>query len=123
MKILVCGGRDYKDYEKVCNILDQYSPSLIIEGGARGVDTFARLWAENNDIPVKTENANWKRYGRSAGPIRNKFMLEKHDPDLVITFPGGSGTNNMIKQAKASGIKVIEIHNDMLDRWENHKYK
>ena len=53
--------------------------------------------------------ADWDTHGRGAGPIRNKQMLEEGKPDLVIAFPGGKGTANMIGQAKEAGIPVREI--------------
>ena len=56
--------------------------------------------------------ANWKKHGRAAGPIRNKQMLEEAKPDLVIAFPGGAGTANMVKQAREAGVKVEIIYAD-----------
>jgi len=59
-------------------------------------------------IPVIPFPPEWKRYGPKAGPIRNKQMLDEGRPDLVVAFPGGNGTNDMVKKAKAAGIEVIE---------------
>jgi hypothetical protein len=53
--------------------------------------------------------AKWDKYGKSAGPIRNKKMLDEGKPDLVFAFPGGPGTNNMIKQAKEKNILIYNI--------------
>lgn len=124
MKILVCGGRKYgtkvvddkivRDIEavKLLNAtLDKYKKdvSLIIQGGAAGADTLAALWAYDNGIPYKEYKAEWSKYGRAAGTIRNETMLLDSTPDLVIAFPGGSGTAHMIRFARSEGYCVVEI--------------
>ncbi|MEM9912925.1 MAG: hypothetical protein AAF922_19365 [Pseudomonadota bacterium] len=50
--------------------------------------------------------------GRAAGPIRNKEMLDEGCPDLVVAFPGGRGTANMVKQAQAAGVEVLDKRED-----------
>lgn len=109
MKVLVCGGRNYNDPEAVYKALDDIRPSMIIEGGASGADCYAADWADANNVPLKTFPADWKTYGKSAGPIRNKRMLDKEMPDVVIAFPGGRGTANMVKLAKEAGVRVVEV--------------
>ena len=128
MKVLVCGGRDYWRYSRVREELDKlnldYRTDLVIEGGCRerdkddncemGADYYANSWAEENEIPVLTHWAPWEKHGgrrkgNPAGPTRNKAMLERWEPDLVLAFPGGSGTANMVKQARAAGVEVREI--------------
>ena len=81
----------------------------IIEGGARGDDTLGRLYGERHGIPVTTFHAEWKRLGRAAGPIRNKRMLDEGKPDLVVASPGGTGIANMMRQARAAGVEVIDV--------------
>jgi predicted Rossmann-fold nucleotide-binding protein len=110
MKILVCGGRDYKNVSAVRHALTALHAknpiTLIIEGGAPGADRLAREWAEANNVPVQTFEADWKRFGRRAGPLRNKRMLDEGKPDGVVAFPGGTGTANMIDLANAYCVKV-----------------
>jgi hypothetical protein len=79
----------------------------VIEGGALGADRLGRAWARTNGITVHTVEADWKRFGIAAGHIRNGVMLMLI-PDLVVAFHGGRGTANMIKQAKAAGVKVFQ---------------
>jgi hypothetical protein len=81
---------------------------VIIEGGARGADTMARKWAANWGCDCITEKADWDKYGRKAGPIRNREMM-KHKPDLVVAFPGGAGTADMIEVAEAAGVTVRKV--------------
>lgn len=82
---------------------------MLIEGGATGADRLAREWADMNGVQVLTFPAEWNIHGKSAGPIRNKKMLEEGRPDMVVAFPGGRGTQNMINQAHEFGVKVLLI--------------
>ena len=112
-KVLVCGGRDFSDMKKLMANLDRLHRDqkfcCLIHGNARGADTFAAQWAYMNDVRTKEFPADWTRYGKAAGPIRNKEMLEDGRPDLVVAFRGGKGTQNMIEQAKRKGVEVIQI--------------
>lgn len=123
MRILVCGGTGFDNWDLLYSTLyeihdrrsDLSKPLTIIEGGAIGADFLARVWAKYMDIPepglyiVEEYPANWKKYGRAAGPIRNQQMLDEGKPDLVVAFPGGTGTADMVKRAKKAGIEVIEV--------------
>lgn len=80
--------------------------SALIQGGAGGADLLGRCWARMHGMKPITVPADWKRYGRAAGPIRNKRMLTDFKPDLVVAFPGGRGTADMIRQAEAAGVAV-----------------
>lgn len=110
--VLVCGGRYYADRDRLFAELDalhdQQGIKGVINGGALGADTLARAWATERCIPLVTFRANWKEHGRAAGPMRNAVMLESK-PDLVIAFPGGQGTRNMILQARRALVPVIEV--------------
>ena len=113
LNVLVCGGRDFSNTAKLFIELDRLHKEqgfyCLIHGAANGADTLAGKWAEINNIAVRAFPADWKRYGKSAGPIRNRQMLEDGRPDLVIAFRGGDGTQNMINQAKRRGVKVVQI--------------
>jgi len=120
MIVLVCGGRSYgktiEEYEAVFRELDKLhdrerkSIKEIVCGGAKGADSIALLWAGANDVPTHVHMANWEKYGRfttnGAGPRRNAEMLSTHDIDLVVAFPGGSGTADMVRKALIKGINV-----------------
>jgi hypothetical protein len=112
-RILVCGGRDYADADRVAIELDQlhrrHGIDLIIEGGARGADSLAREWAATSGVACMTVNADWKALRRAAGPIRNQRMIDQGKPDLVMAFPGGRGTADTVRRAKAAGIEVVEV--------------
>ena len=114
MRVLVCGGRNFADHRKFSIRMDavneQYGPlQCVIEGGASGADRMAWRWATKHFLPIETYSADWKNHGRAAGPIRNERMLREGRPDLVIAFPGGRGTANMVSLARAAGVRVIEV--------------
>lgn len=113
IRVLVCGGRDWTDEKAVHDFLtklhEERRIALVIEGGARGADHLARTWARKQGIPNKSFPAHWRVYGRAAGVIRNNTMLHSGKPDLVVAFPGGRGTADMVRRAKAAGVEVIEV--------------
>ena len=112
MKVLVTGGRHYEDGVTLFRVLGEIHTSrgisLLIHGDASGADRLAGEWADINDVPVEAFPADWKQHGRAAGPIRNREMLARK-PNLVIAFPGGRGTADMVRQAKSAGIPVMEV--------------
>jgi hypothetical protein len=114
LRVIVCGGRDYNDrislYEALDQIVIEHGPiDVLIHGNQRGADTLADAWARSRGVTPVGVPADWQRYGKSAGPVRNRRMITEHGPDLVIAFPGGRGTANMIGLAHEAEIKVIEI--------------
>lgn len=105
MRVLVCGGRGFEEWSKVHRLLTEAKPTVVIQGGAPGADRLAAKWADINGIPLVTYPALWKQ-GKKAGPMRNAFMLADSRPDLVIAFPGGDGTADMVSKAEAAGVPV-----------------
>ncbi len=83
----------------------------LIHGGAAGADSLAGEWAKANNVPVTIFPADWKKYGKLAGYVRNQQMANTH-PDLCIAFPGGKGTENMVNVAGKEAIKVMSIKNN-----------
>lgn len=119
-RVLVCGGRDYADYWTVVEVLDGLHRAdpidCIIQGGALGADRFAREWAVRNKVPHEEFPADWKRYGRAAGPLRNGDMLCRGRPDLVVAFPGGAGTAGMVALSRKAHVAVSEIVEQRVER-------
>lgn len=110
MRVIVAGGRNYDDYNYLSNILKQYRISVIIQGGCTGVDKLAQQYAITNNILYITYHADWDKYGKSAGAIRNhKMIVYNLDCDLVILFPGGRGTANLKKYALKYNLKILEV--------------
>jgi hypothetical protein len=111
MTVLVCGGRDYTDYARMKKLLDfnRAKIGMIVMGGAPGADTFAGTWAWENQVACLCIPAEWAKFGKKAGFIRNEKMLSIGKPDLVVAFPGGVGTAMMVRLAKQAGVRVIEV--------------
>jgi len=112
VKLLVCGGRDFSDYALVKSTLDVFGGSrgvTLAHGGARGADLLAGRYAASRGWPVRVFPADWQAHGKSAGPRRNQQMLTEFVPDLVIAFPGGRGTSDMIARARRAGVPVREV--------------
>lgn len=115
MRAIVSGshtvGFDYEPF--VNNVLtklhEKLSFTCIIDGEAKGVDTFAHHWAQHHKIPFERFPAKWSKYGKAAGSIRNQQMIDEGFPDLVVLFPGNSGTNNMRKRAERAEIKTLMV--------------
>jgi predicted Rossmann-fold nucleotide-binding protein len=123
MRVLVCGGRDYNDVFRVCRKLDELHArtpfEVVIHGGARGADRLADIWAKcqgpetggrlGEGIPREVYPADWDKHKKAAGALRNQQMLDEGKPDLVVVFPGGRGTEDMVRRAYRARIPVMEI--------------
>lgn len=112
MKILVCGGREYAQKAHFEKFMDEqhhvFGFTHVIHGGAPGADTLADTWARSRGVQTVVCHANWGKQGNAAGPIRNRRMAELL-PDMVLAFPGGAGTANMIKTAEERGLHVRHV--------------
>lgn len=111
MKAIIAGPRDFHptNHDIIRALAHCPFPVWeIVTGGAKGVDTQAKLFAIVNQIPHKVFEADWATHGHKAGPIRNAKMAEYADA-LIVIRPEGSqtpGTNNMIETAEKRGMKV-----------------
>jgi hypothetical protein len=128
MRVLICGGRDFADVTKDGHVmewnfmndwLDEWHEGhegdlTVIHGAAKGADLTAHVWAHSIGAYIEQYPANWERYGKKAGYLRNKQMLEEGKPDLVIAFPGGAGTANMKSLARRAGVPVEEVKYEIL---------
>lgn len=114
MKILVTGARDWDDYEAVAEPLrklkDFGDNHLVIQGGALGADEMAKRIACELGMECHTEEADWTKHGKAAGPIRNGRMVAMN-PDVVLAFnddlDASPGTRDCVNQALAKGHQVV----------------
>jgi predicted Rossmann-fold nucleotide-binding protein len=133
MRLLVCGGRNFGEIPDGCplgqlkkysfkaelevfllrealgQIISERKATVVITGGARGADKHAKSFALEEGLETEVYKPDWKAHGKAAGPIRNAKMLADGKPDLVVAFPGGRGTADMVSKARAAGVEVIEI--------------
>jgi len=113
LRICICGGRDYNNIKSFVDFMENdfahrfnLDNITIIQGGARGADTLAKYWAEIRKVPCEEFKAPWHKFGRKAGMIRNKQMLNS-GLDYLVAFEGGAGTNQMIRICEKAGVPVI----------------
>ncbi len=126
MRLLVTGGRDYKNRALVFRVLDQLAPIEIIHGDCNlpesqrrgppvGADFYANEWAiaqvdkKRVGFVHSVYYADWNGLGKPAGPIRNADMIDSERPDLCLAFPGGAGTADCARKARRAGIPVLRV--------------
>lgn len=110
-RVLICGSRRYRNAAAIARYVGGLpSGTVVIHGGAPGADSLADIYAHQNGLKTEAYPADWKRYGRGAGHVRNKQMLDKGRPTEVVAFvadPSNSpGTANTVLQALARGVPV-----------------
>jgi YspA, cpYpsA-related SLOG family len=105
----VCGGRDFADAGLLESTLNAHvrADDVIVHGDARGADSLADAWAVERGNHVMRVPALWKSFSRSAGARRNA-VIAALPLRLLIAFPGGAGTADMCRKARAAGIEVVE---------------
>jgi hypothetical protein len=113
MVVLVCGSREWSDVETMearLSLLPQGTE--IIHGGCCGADVLASVLATRFGFKTRAFPADWGKYGRSAGPIRNRQMLDER-PSLVLAFhrnlSRSMGTADTVREARRRGIPVEVI--------------
>lgn len=119
---LITGSRDFPAdkadviYETLDNFLKWQPDLVMINGAAKGADTICAAWAEDRGVPVEYFAASWTKYGRAAGPIRNKAMLNRllamKSTSVFAFFYGDPatsvGTRNMVLQCEQAGVTPVQ---------------
>lgn len=115
-KVIIAGSRSFADYEKLKSVCDSILPNqysepriTILSGTSSGSDSLGERYAHERGYALQRHPADWKKYGKAAGPIRNRQMAE--NADVLIAFWNGrsKGTKNMIETAKKLGLIVETI--------------
>ena len=133
MRLLVTGSRDWgtQYYPLMNKVLRHYyrqGYTVLLQGGARGADRQASGLGKEIGYEIETFNAEWSKYGRAAGMIRNTEMLKVGQPSLVAAFhhdiERSKGTRHMVKLALKAGITVHLHTRDLiqelsLEAWDN----
>lgn len=123
MRVLITGGRGFIDEDVISTAMSDLvhhrgafskingSVETVIHGKARrGVDHIVDKVARRMGLVVEEypiTDDEWKMLGLGAGHARNGRMLRSSRPDLVVAFPGGNGTRDMVRQAKEASVEVI----------------
>lgn len=104
------GSRNWTDedllWRELCDVVDEYPDSILVEGGAKGADSIARRFWQDTGGFVVTVHADWKQHGPKAGPIRNQQMIDNYKPDIVVGFVtrDSKGTWDCLSRAGKAGI-------------------
>jgi hypothetical protein len=122
VKIIITGGR-HADLKTIQPLVWSWLDNLVVhmatpeelriaQGGASGVDKFAREWCMRRGIdfanyPYLTE------FGRAGGRMRNEVMLRDFRPHCVVAFPGGAGTRHMTNIARRDEVLVVEVKSEV----------
>lgn len=109
MRVIIAGTRAVSDVGLVARaVVDSgFEVTEVVSGGARGVDRLGEEWARSQGIPVRRFPADWDRYGRRAGPVRNQEMADYAEALIAIWDGNSAGTRDMIGRARAKGIPVF----------------
>lgn len=113
MLVLICGDRNWTNRDAIKREMIQHgldpAKDVVMHGCARGADSIAGSIAREHKFVVREYPANWTKYGKAAGPIRNQQMLDQN-PDLVLAFhpniEQSKGTGHMVRIARAKGVDV-----------------
>lgn len=116
-RILVCGDRHWKNYKLIRKVLKLYKkryhpiPVKVIDGMASGADSLGHKAARSLKMETRRFKADWDKFGRSAGPIRNRKQLKKGKPHLVIAFHNNlkksKGTKDMLNVAAKAHVPIV----------------
>jgi hypothetical protein len=105
MKRIVIGGyRNFNDYEIFKDFVDlcirDKTEITILSGHCKGTDLMAERYAKEKGFALEIHPADWKKYGKAAGPIRNRQMVENADTVIAFASETATGTKNLIQNAK-----------------------
>ena len=114
-RVVVAGCRDYENYDEAKKFIDfcisnirKENKIIIVSGGCRGADAIGERYAEENGFKIEKYPADWEKYGRSAGPLRNEQMAKISDYVICFWDTKSKGTKSMIEYAQRYG-KAVRI--------------
>lgn len=119
MKVIIAGSRHMPD--SLYNLIGEaikfsgYDVTEIISGRARGADRLGEHYAKVNRIPLKAFPADWVKYGKAAGPIRNSEMKNYADAAIVFIWDNSRGSANMISQMQKAGKPVFIVKDGIIE--------
>ncbi|MBS9525908.1 DUF2493 domain-containing protein [Litoribacter alkaliphilus] len=110
MKVIIAGGRTFQDYPlllaKCDEALKLHSEIEIVSGTAKGTDQLGERYAKEKGYTVRKFPADWKRFGKRAGYLRNEEMAKYADALIAFWDGESKGTGHMIDLAKKHGLKI-----------------
>ncbi|MCD6337050.1 MAG: DUF2493 domain-containing protein [Candidatus Marinimicrobia bacterium] len=109
MKYAVIGSRNFNHYDELERELEKHDISEIVSGGAKGADQFAERYAQEKSIPIEIIKPDWGKYGKAAGVIRNKEIINSYDAVIAFWDGKSQGTKSSIDFAEKSSKQVTII--------------
>jgi hypothetical protein len=113
IKLAIVGTRSYQDYKEFKYYLEEFQKDKcvkqIITGCANGADDLARRYAREKGIDLEVKEANWKKYGKGAGPIRNARIARECDYMIAFWDMNSHGTRNALLLAERLGKRTMTI--------------
>lgn len=119
-KVIICGSRDFTDYELLKNKCDLFLSKkiengykiTIVSGCARGADTLGEQYANERGFTIEKYPANWEKYKKAAGFIRNEEMAKNADACIAFfsSINESKGTKDMVKRATEKKLLVRKVY-------------
>lgn len=117
MIVLVTGSREFEDpvpvYRALNDALTNGMRSIVVGDCPTGADHYARTWAGMMGVPCEMVRADWTRWGKAAGPLRNRRMVDVYRPTACLAFfwpgAGNRGTTDCANYAEAQGVQVLRF--------------
>lgn len=111
MKVIIAGGRNITDQSQIDMAVASsgFTVTELISGTARGADRLGEAWARDHQVPVTRFPAEWDRYGKRAGYLRNQIMAQYAEALILVWDGQSAGSGHMLAIAKALGLKVFEF--------------
>ena len=108
MRVIIAGGREIHNYQLLLDAVQEANLDIttVVSGGAKGADALGERYAEEMNLALNVYPANWTKYRRAAGPIRNRKMAENADALIALWDGKSHGTKNMIETATKLGLVV-----------------
>jgi hypothetical protein len=110
IKVIIAGGRNFDDFNKLCQVCDEFLKDQnnieIVSGAYKGADLLGERYAAERNYPIKQFPANWRRYGKSAGLKRNTEMAAYADALIAFWDGESKGTKHMIQLAKCNSLNI-----------------
>jgi hypothetical protein len=110
MKVIIAGGRNFNDYEKLCSYCDYLLQNKddieIVSGTAKGADKLGERYANERGYPIKRFPADWGTFGNRAGYLRNEEMAEYGDALIAFWDGESKGTQHMIRIASKKSLEI-----------------
>ena len=112
MRVIIAGSRTITDWKVLESAIaaSKFHITLVISGHACGVDTLGEEWASKRNVPCDIYKANWDKFGRAAGPIRNSEMANAAEALLLIWDGASVGSKDMLEKARRKGLQIFECN-------------